>query len=257
MADVNATRNFWNKNPLCASVIPYALGTREYFNFYDKLREKNEPIGFSYRLHEYKDFTGRRVLDLGCGNGYILSKYAREGASVFGMDFSETAVELSGRRFKMVGLKGNFCIGNIEDLPFETEAFDCVCVMGVLHHIPDIKKGISEIYRVLKKGGKLIGMVYHRDSALYKVRMRVNSFFTRKSIKQIVNEVDGVENPIGEVYSKNEISQLLNRFKGMRLFTGLLDGSHFTPGGRYLIPLAVLRVYQDSWGWFLYFKCTK
>ena len=79
-------RAFWQQNPLCATGIPYPLGSREYFEFYNKLREDIESIPYSHALHEYKNFEGKKVLDVGSGNGYVLSKYATEGAEVFGID---------------------------------------------------------------------------------------------------------------------------------------------------------------------------
>ena len=73
-------RDFWDANPLCAKTISFPLGSREYFEYYDPLREDIESLEVSYRLHEYKKFKDKRVLDVGSGNGYVLSKYAQEGA---------------------------------------------------------------------------------------------------------------------------------------------------------------------------------
>ena len=159
-------RSFWEANPLAAAAIPYPLGTREYFEYYNRLREANESLEFSYWLHEYKAFAGKKVLDVGSGNGYVLSKYAQEGAEVYGVDLTQTAINLCRRRFELLGLPGNFSVGNAERLPFGDETFDCVCSMGVLHHTPDTPRAVEEVFRVLKPGGRLIVMFYHRNSAL-------------------------------------------------------------------------------------------
>jgi len=88
MDSINITtesvHDFWENNPLCATGIPYELGSKEYFEFYNGLREKIESIEYSYALHEYKNFNNKKVLDVGSGNGYVLSKYATEGTEVFG-----------------------------------------------------------------------------------------------------------------------------------------------------------------------------
>lgn len=42
------------------------------------------------------------MLDIGCGNGYILSKYAKEGATVHGVDITETGVDLTKKRFEIL-----------------------------------------------------------------------------------------------------------------------------------------------------------
>lgn len=115
---IQSVCSFWEANPLCASAIPYPLGTDEYFRYYDELREANESIKFSYEVHEYRKFSGQKVLDVGVGNGYVLSKYAQEGAKVWGVDIMETAVNLCSERFKLFGLRGGFLVGNAEELPF-------------------------------------------------------------------------------------------------------------------------------------------
>ena len=51
-------------------------------------------------------------------------------------------------------------------LPFKNDIFDCVYTFGVLHHIPDVDKAVSEINRVLKPGGQIMAMLYNKDSLL-------------------------------------------------------------------------------------------
>lgn len=250
-------RNFWNSNPLCASGIPYSLGSKEYFEFYNTLREKNESIEFSYRLHEYKEFKDKKVLDVGSGNGYVLSKYAVEGAEVYGVDITPTGIDLCNKRFGYLRLKGNFRVADAQDLPFDNNTFDCVCSMGVLHHVPDTNKAVSEIYRVLKPGGRLIVMFYYRHSAKYQWRFRTRSMFKSKSMQQLVNEVDGVGNPKGDVYSKSELAETLKKFSELNMFVDCLDSRDiFLRLGRY-IPDSMCKPIAPLFGWFLYAKARK
>lgn len=254
---IQDVRSYWDANPLCASAIPYSLGTPEYFEYYDGLREVNEDLEFSYQLHEYKSFAGRKMLDVGSGNGYVLSWYAREGAEVYGVDISSTGIDLCRKRFEHSGLHGNFQVANAEELPFEDKTFDCVCSMGVLHHTPDTAKAVGEIFRVLKPGGRLIVMVYHRDSALYRFHFRLRRFFTGKTLQEMVNEVDGVGNPKGDVYSKSELWELLGRFEQLELFVRLLQGWMVIPKKGRLIPTRLLKPFEKRWGWFLYARGIK
>lgn len=247
-------KNFWSKNPVCASAVPYPLGTTEFFGFYDKLREANESVEFSYAVHEYKNFSGKKVLDVGCGNGYVLSKYAQEGAEVFGVDMTETGIDLCRNRFKLLKLKGHFYQQNAEELPFEDESFDCVCSMGVLHHMLNPEKAVAEIHRVLKKGGRLIVMVYHRDSARYRIRIKLESIITGKSAEQLVDEGDGIGNPKGDVYSKVELRHLLRQFNDLHLFANQLKGWHILIKGGRFIPRCLLRRFEKRWGWHLFAK---
>jgi ubiquinone/menaquinone biosynthesis C-methylase UbiE len=255
--DIDDVRSFWDENPLCAAAIPHALGSPEYFAHYDAMREANESLAFSSRLHEYPAFTGKKVLDVGSGNGYVLSKYAREGAHVYGVDLTPTAISLCQQRFALLGLRGHFELANAERLPFADNTFDCVCSMGVLHHTPDTATAVEEIFRVLKPGGRLIVMFYHRDSALYRFNFPVQRLLSRKSMQQLVNEVDGVGNPKGHVYSKAELRGLLRRFESIEMFTGLLQGWMVLPRGGRFIPDRLLQRFESRWGWFLYAKGNK
>ncbi len=250
-------KKFWNENPLCASAIPHPLGSKEYFQFYDGLREQNESLEFSYKLHEYKAFANKKVLDVGSGNGYVLSKYAREGADVYGVDITETGIDLCKKRFEILGLKGNFQVANAEQLPFPDETFDCVCSMGVLHHVPDTEKAVSEVHRVLKKGGRLIVMFYHKDSALYRFKMPIQRLTKGKSVAQLVDEVDGIGNPKGDVYTKKELGELLKKFTNLDMFVGLLSAWMVFPFGGRFVPEGLLKPFEKSFGWFLYAKGNK
>lgn len=255
--EIQNIRSFWETHPLCSSAIPYPLGTEEYFKYYDKLREANESIPFSDWLHEYSEFCKKKVLDVGAGNGYVLQHYAEQGAMVSGIDITETGVGLCRKRFELLGLKGDFLVANAEELPFETGTFDCVCSMGVLHHTPHIAKAVDEIFRVLKPGGRLILMVYHRNSALYRIKFPIMSAFTGKTIQQLVNEVDGAGNPKGSVFSRNELGHILNKFVKIDLFAGLLQGWMLFPYAERIIRDSLLRRAERHWGWFLYAKGRK
>ncbi len=250
-------REFWDANPLCAKAIPFPLGSKEYFESYDTLRESIESPAFSYRLHEYTNFKGGKVLDVGSGNGYVLSRYAREGAETFGIDITPTAINLCRKRFDLMGLRGDFRVADAEALPFEDATFDGVCSMGVLHHVPDTERAVAEIFRVLKPGGRLIVMFYHRNSAQYRFKYWLNSLWGGKSIRQLVNEFDGVGNPKGEVYSRRELSLLLSQFESLDMFVGFLTGPMVLPRGGRFIPNSLLQPFARWWGWNLYAKCRK
>ena len=255
--DTDNVRAFWDANPLCATSIPFPLGSEEYFKYYDGLRETIENVEFSYELHEYKEFEGKKVLDVGSGNGYVLSKYAKEGASVYGVDITPTGIQLCRSRFGYLGIQGNFQVADAQHLPFENNTFDCVTSMGVLHHVPVTERAVSEIFRVLKPGGRLIVMFYHRNSALYRVRYPLVSILTGKSRQQLVNEFDGVGNPKGDVYSRVELAQLLSDFVGIEMSVGFLTGEMVFPKvGRY-IPEAIIHPFEKLFGWNLYAKAWK
>jgi ubiquinone/menaquinone biosynthesis C-methylase UbiE len=250
---VDEVRDFWEQNPLSSAAINCTIGSPEFYQIYDSLRETNEPPDFAKILHEYDRFSGTRVLEVGCGNGYTLGKYAQAGAEVYGIDVTETAVNISQKRFEYQKLKGDFVVGNAGDLPYEDNFFDCVCSMGVLHHVPDTEKAVVEMHRCLKPGGRLIIMVYHRDSIPYRIVMPLRTLLTGKSLQQLVNEVDGAGNPKGDVYSKKELKKLLVHFRDLEIFCRLLQPQKL----RRVLPSSIAEKLGTKWGWFLYAKGYK
>lgn len=91
--------------------------------------------------------------DAGCGNGiyldYLKNKY--RDINLYGFDFSEKIVEIAKSNTGT-----DIKIGNLENAPFNNESFDLILCTQVIEHLLDDKKGISELYRILKKGGYLI-----------------------------------------------------------------------------------------------------
>jgi len=270
MPDVglDQVRDFWEQNPVCAREIAAPLGSSEYFARFDRLREAIEPPAFFADLHELAQFEGKRVLDVGCGNGLVLSRYARAGARVAGVDLTEAGVELCRKRFALGGLAGEFRVAPAESLPFDDESFDCVCSMGVLHHVSDVKAAVGEIRRVLVPGGRLIVMLYHRGSARYRLKLPAVSRMKGKPLEQLVNEVDGIGNPKGEVYSKDEMRALLREFRDLEMWAGLLLPEDVLPwrlvAGSGAIPRIVrpvasvlLKPFASRYGWFLYGRARR
>jgi SAM-dependent methyltransferase len=255
--DIQEVRAFWEANPVAASAIPHPVGSAEYFPAYDALRELNESPAFAAELHEFSAHSQGRVLDVGAGNGYVLSRYARAGAEVVGVDLTAAGTGLCRRRFALQGLRGCFVQGSGESLPFRDQSFDCVCSMGVIHHTPDPEAVLAECRRVLVPGGRLILMVYHRDSLLYQLRFRAFALLLRRSRQRLVNAVDGAANPLGRVYSRSELRRLLGGFSDVELSVGLLQPWMLPPPLGRLAPSALLARLEKRFGWFLYAKARK
>jgi ubiquinone/menaquinone biosynthesis C-methylase UbiE len=94
----------------------------------------------------------RRVLEVGCGTGAFADRIAEENrdAIVVATDQSPRLVELAGSR----GLRAQ--VANIEQLPFSDGEFDVVVALWMLYHVSDLDRGLSEVRRVLRKGGRLV-----------------------------------------------------------------------------------------------------
>ncbi|MGF1511654.1 MAG: class I SAM-dependent methyltransferase [Myxococcota bacterium] len=101
--------------------------------------------------------SGQHVLDAGCGYGFHLLRLADHGLRVTGIDFSETALENARKNLERFQLQDRVELrqGNLLELPFEDASFDHVNCWGVLMHIPELEKALSELSRVLKPGGRI------------------------------------------------------------------------------------------------------
>jgi SAM-dependent methyltransferase len=227
--EIGNVKAFWEKNPVAAAGISAELGTAEYFRAFDAMREEDgcEPYALSEKIHGYSSARGLKVLDVGCGNGYVLFQYARIGADVTGVDLTATAIDLSRKRFALGGLLGTFVEIDGEHLPFPDDHFDIVCSMGVLHHISNPQTTVDEIYRVLRPGGRLIVMLYHRYSwknlVLLRVRRLLDPKFRGKTQQEALNMNDGDECPLALVYSRDEAARLFHRFADIEFSLTLLS----------------------------------
>lgn len=173
------------------------------------------------------------------------------------MDLTEKAIALSKKRFELLGLKGNFKQASAENLPYASNSFDCVCSMGVLHHIENTDEALKEIFRILKPGGRVILMFYNRNSAKYQLRYRFKSFFIKKKIQELVNDFDGIGNPLGKVFSKRQIKKKLNLFSDIKIFLGYLDPGDIIPFGSRFLPKNLFKFLEKLLGWNLYAKAFK
>jgi len=105
-----------------------------------------------------------RILDLGCGSGRLLVLFLEKGWEVYGVDISKAAC-ISTK--KKVG-KNVFC-GELEDQNFPSDFFDMVILWHVIEHIPDPRKVLKEIRRILKKDGILVLALPNIESLQFKI----------------------------------------------------------------------------------------
>lgn len=104
------------------------------------------------------NIKGKRILDIGCGDGIFDIEMARRGALVEALDISNSALERAKWRAKQLGLEAkiNFIRGDATRLPYGDAAFDMVISNCVLEHIAEDQAVLQECSRLLKPSGKLI-----------------------------------------------------------------------------------------------------
>ena len=106
------------------------------------------------------------MLEVGCGAGVDLARFAKGGANVTGVDLARSAIELARANFSQQGLSGRLEVADGERLPFADDSFDLVYAHGVVQYTANPQRLVDECRRVLKPGGEAIFQVYNRVSWL-------------------------------------------------------------------------------------------
>jgi len=119
-------------------------------NLYDRKYFQDRLIGQQCMVFSIRKFLqqkkAKRILDVGCGSGWLMRDLNKRGFRVTGCDSADEAVKISG------GIKAN-----CTSLPFPDEAFDAVLGISLIEHLQkkETVKFVQEACRVLKKGGWL------------------------------------------------------------------------------------------------------
>ena len=96
--------------------------------------------------------SGERALDICCGSGDIAAALARRGATAYGLDFSAEMLAIASRKLPQLP----WVQADALQVPFPDKSFDIVTVGYGLRNLADLQRGISEMRRVAKTGGRLL-----------------------------------------------------------------------------------------------------
>lgn len=123
-----------------------------------------------FQLMELDNMRGKRILDVGCGQGQHSVFFAMHGAEVYGFDLSSAGIEMAKQTAQANGVAHlcHFRTANVSEMPYDAGFFDAVVYNAVLHHVikyPNVKE---ETFRVLRPGGKLFIAEGIRDNSLYR-----------------------------------------------------------------------------------------
>jgi SAM-dependent methyltransferase len=173
-----------------------------------------------------------KVLDIGCGNGWVLSQYKHKGWEVAGVEPSKVAAEIGNK----AGL--NIYNGTLLDAAFPSDKFDFVRSNHSFEHIFNPNEVLDEIYKILKPGGKLfIGIPNYAgmNSKLakkywYFLGAPVHTFnYSPRNIKQLLKrhnfEVTKIRHVAGSAGLLGSIQIYINRKNGKKSDEGRIANS--------------------------------
>lgn len=196
-------RNYWNEHIHDLEISREAPGSRAFFADLDQYHF--EKLHHLLRLVDFDGYNGKRVLDVGCGAGTDLVRFAKGGALVSGVDISPSAVGLARQNFSQQGLEADLREADGEHLPYADGTFDLVFAHGVVQYTPNSRALVEECRRVLKPGGDAIFQVYNRISWLNALS---------KVMKVPLEHEDA---PVLGRYSASEFRAMLTGFREIRI----------------------------------------
>ena len=158
---IDEIQRYWNTRIHDLEMTDEPVGTLGFFDALDDYRF--DKLRYLPQLVDFGGFRGETLLEVGCGIGTDLVRFARGGAEVTGVDLSPTAIDLAANNFALHGLApAELRVANAESLPYADASFDHVYGHGVIQYTSDPAQMVRECHRVLKPGGTAIFMVYNR-----------------------------------------------------------------------------------------------
>lgn len=115
----------------------------------------NPPLVARYEIVATRVEITDRVLDMGCGDGYLLGRLAARCQSAVGIEFEPSAVALALQRLSTCD-RCTVLQGSVYELPFPDGEFDAVIMADVIEHLENPVQAVQEAGRVLKAGGRLL-----------------------------------------------------------------------------------------------------
>ena len=252
MSGNDRVRAYWQTHIHDLEISGHAPGTAGFFADLDQYHF--EKLHHLLRLVDFDAWRGKDVLDLGCGAGVEVVRFARGGAHVTGVDIAASAVELTRQNLAQQGLSAAVEVADGEHLPFRDASFDFVYAHGVIQYTNDDRALAAEVRRVLRPGGLAVFQVYNRISWLHALS---------KVMKTPLEHEDA---PVLKRYSIREFRALVSAFSSVevvperfpvksRLHKGWKGTAFntFFVGTFNTLPRALVR----RFGWHLLAFCRK
>jgi 2-polyprenyl-6-hydroxyphenyl methylase/3-demethylubiquinone-9 3-methyltransferase len=135
------------------------------------------------RLKSHGLTATAKVLDVGCGAGFLTNALAEEGFVVTGVDLSEESLQVAHKHDASHSVQ--YVSADAYHLPFADNTFDAVTALDFLEHVEEPQKVIAEISRVLKPGGLFFFHTFNRNLFAWLVIIKLVEWFVKNTPKNM------------------------------------------------------------------------
>jgi 2-polyprenyl-6-hydroxyphenyl methylase/3-demethylubiquinone-9 3-methyltransferase len=173
------------------------------------------PLRANY-IDERSPVAGRRLIDVGCGGGILAESMALRGATVTGIDMGEAPLSVARIHQLESGVEVDYRRATAEQMAAETPAaYDIVCCLEMLEHVPDPAAVVAACAELCKPGGNLYFSTLNRNPKSY--------LFAIVGAEHILNLLPKGTHDYGKFIRPSELSAWV-RAAGLQLqsMTGLL-----------------------------------
>ncbi|MFC1493017.1 bifunctional demethylmenaquinone methyltransferase/2-methoxy-6-polyprenyl-1,4-benzoquinol methylase UbiE [candidate division KSB1 bacterium] len=203
-------------------------------SFYRDVRWRKEVV------NHLNDTGGQIVLDLATGTADLLITLCSGSDKVtkgFGIDPAEKMMEIGRRKIQKKNLDNYSFLfpGNAEDIPFRANTFDAVTIAFGIRNLTDVDRGLREMFRILKPGGRSIILEFSLPEN------RIIRSFYLFYFRNILPRIGAVIS--GDKYAYNYLNRTVETFPYGDAFSSLMNKAGFSDLKSVALTLGVATIY--------------
>jgi SAM-dependent methyltransferase len=150
------------------------------------------------------------ILDVGCGNGWAAKEFLPKGKQVFSLDISLTNPSKAKKLYPSTKHFG--ITADSFHLPFSNDLFDCIIASEIIEHVAEPSNFVKELFRVIKKGGRLIITTPYKEKLIYYLCVHCNK---KTPANAHIHSFD--EKKLEYLYKENDLENFKFEFFGNKL----------------------------------------
>lgn len=163
-----------------------------YFQYRNEVTDYWSLIEWPVVERNYSSWNNKVIVDVGCGSGNFINKIITfPFKKAIGVDISDEMIKIC--KENNTCSKVDFAKESVMNLPFKDSSIDLITSFNVLHYVEDLRKALSELYRILKSDGKIIFSVRHPIRNMLKGEKEMSDYYDGGWHSETWREANGIE----------------------------------------------------------------